>query len=361
MIVGPTNALARAAVRRLRSGIVPVWEIERLSVAYTSVKRNTNAGLCALRDRSVSKPLFVRGEWGAGKTHLLTHIRAAALLAGIASAKVDLNARSAALNYPQRFYPVIAKTLRAGDDIGLKAILTFALRDRAKRTYLQRGHDFLDLQWPISCLLQDIDEGGFSDLSDHWAWTVLLGGDICSSDYAYRRRQTTDRLGALGQVMRSIGLGGLVLLFDEAETIDQLWNIRSRLSAYDVLGRLCQMTCAWCVFGVTERFDKTIQSDLSRGILDSGSVSENAKWFLQSWNTDRFSETRPPAMDLRTAKQLAHAVENLYETGYAPPANGVADHCLEEWSRNPARNPRRLIRLLVHRFDLARGMPDRPT
>lgn len=354
------NALARSAVRRLRSGIVPDWELERLSVAYGSIQEEVEGGLAALQKGQARGPLFVRGEWGTGKTHLLTYMRTAASRASIASAWVDLNARSTALNYPQRFYPVMAETLKAGNDLGLKAILSEVLRDPVRRDVLKQRKDLHLLWWTIRRLLQDTEQSGFADLAGHWAWTYLLGGDISSMDYAYKRREAVSRFELLAVIMRAIGLGGLVLLFDEAETIDQLWNVRSRLSAYSVLGQLCQMQFVWCVFGVTERFDRTIQLDLSRDLQNWNITGENAKWFLQSWEKNRFASTVPPSLNSRSAKELARAVEDIYEAGYPDLAKGVADRCVDEWSRNPSRNPRRLIRLIIHRLDLARPLRIQP-
>jgi hypothetical protein len=345
--------LARAAIRRLRSGIVPDWAIARLSVAYGSIRHDIVAGLTCVKEGKVASPLFVRGEWGTGKTHFLTYVRTAASAASIASAWVDLNARSAALNYPQRFYPIVAETMRAGGDLGIKAIIAPALRDAARRALLKERRGWHSHWWTIGSLLEATEESGFADVWDHWAWTYLLGADIASSTYTYKRQEAASRFGALAEMMRAVGLGGLVLLFDEAETIDQLWNIRSRVSAYSVLGRLCRMPLIWCIFGVTERFDRRIKNDIEQGV--DHLVDDNAQWFLESWAKNRFAVINPPSMDLRSASQLAETVETIYDAAYSAVAKGVAARCVEEWARNPSRNPRRLIRLIVHHLDLARG------
>jgi hypothetical protein len=115
------------------------------------------------------------------------------------------------------------------------------------------------------------------------------------------------------------------------------------------------MPLVWCIFGVTERFDKALKNDIERGVHHL--ADEDAQWFLESWDKKQFKIVNPPAMDLRSARQLAAAVEDIYGEAYLKVAKGVATGCVEEWARNPSRNPRRLIRLIVHRLDIDRGMP----
>jgi hypothetical protein len=209
--VSSDRLLARAAIRRLRSGIVPDWEIARLSVAYAPIRGDIDGALGTIKEGKTPNPLFVRGEWGTGKTHFLTYVRAAASAASIASACVDLNARSAALNYPQRFYPVAAETLKAGGELGLKAVIASVLRDAARRALLREQRGWNSHWWTIRSLLDATEQSGFADVWDHWVWTYLLGADIASSDYTYKRREAASRFGALAEMMRASGLGGLVV------------------------------------------------------------------------------------------------------------------------------------------------------
>ena len=113
----------QATIRRLRNGVVPAWEVGRLSVGYNNAKSTMNLSLSALDLPGQLSPLFVRGEWGTGKTHFLSYVRSAASDLSIASASVDLNARDAALNYPQRFLRSIAESMRVLECDGIKSIL----------------------------------------------------------------------------------------------------------------------------------------------------------------------------------------------------------------------------------------------
>ncbi|MBK7080423.1 MAG: DUF2791 family P-loop domain-containing protein [Betaproteobacteria bacterium] len=124
---------ARAVIRRLRAGIVPAAEIERLSIGYRGVQAAVAEHLVVLTEGKRPPAIFVRGEWGTGKTHLLTYITKATAAHGLASSKIDLNARSAPLGHPQRFYTQLMSNLATAGERGLRQILTSALKDPAKR------------------------------------------------------------------------------------------------------------------------------------------------------------------------------------------------------------------------------------
>jgi hypothetical protein len=354
------NDQARASIRRLRTGVVPIWELDRLSVGYATPRALVASAFENLAEARATPPAFVRGEWGSGKTHFLSFVRSGAASWGVPCAKVDLNARSLPLNYPQRFYAIIAASLRFESLTGLQSVLTLFLRDVTSRGQLQafaerpEAGDFAGpLRW--LCYRVEHDDG---DLENEWLWRTLLGADIVSMDYSYKRREALGRITALGRLFEALGLGGLVLLFDETETIDQLWNVRSRASAYSVLARLCQLPSVWCVFGITDRFRQAVEQDLARGVMSMAFATDDARWFLRAWNQERFHVIDPPQVDAAKARELAYLVANLYASAYsgAPVTRELVDSCVREWKGNPGRNPRRLIRLVIHRMDLHRPL-----
>jgi hypothetical protein len=155
---------------------------------------------------------------------------------------------------------------------------------------------------------------------------------------------------------RRLGFSGVVATFDEAETIDQLWNIRSRLVAYDVLGRLCSMRSFWPVFGITDRFVRVIDSDLKRYGTDAQIASDYAGRFLKLWSVKGYDVLEPPKIGTTEGHELVDKVVRVYAKAHSlGGVDGVAKRCLDEWIRSPSRNPRGLIRLTVHRLDLCRS------
>lgn len=353
--------LARAAIRRLRTGLVPYWELERLSVGYGKIKQTVNEGFDSLLGGGTAQPLFIRGEWGTGKTHFLSYVRGVAKSRDFPSARVDLNARSAALNHPQRFYSAIAESICTAEHEGLRAICSELLYDADTRnrvkTFANSGQAG-DLRGPLHVLATRYERGEHLEAMDDSAWATLYGVDLSWADYTYKREQATARIGSLGQLFAAAGMDGLVIVFDEAETIDQLWNVRSRMSAYGVLGQVCRLDAVWPIFGITERFDRTIADDLNRGALEYDFTTESASWFLKAWQCDRFTVLEPPSVDARSARALASAVAKLYESAYSDLRSDdrVIERCVDEWLKNPGRNPRRLVRLLIHRMDARRRL-----
>jgi hypothetical protein len=351
----------RAAIRRLRAGVVPPWELERLSVGYDSIRSTINAALGALKQRKQPEPLFVRGEWGTGKTHCLSVIRASADHELIPNATVDLNGRSGALNYPQRFYGNLVETLRLQTRLGLRSVLLAVLQNEAKRSGLASFANSSaagSLAAPLRSLIAKHESGEALMADEDRAWFSLTGGDIAWADYAYKRTEALSRIAVLARLCVAVGLGGLVVVFDEAETIEQLWDIRSRRGAYNVLGHLCRCQGLWAVFSITHRFERVIASDLAAGILNDGGIGSEGAWFLSAWSRRELPKVSPPSVDPTNAYDLAQRVSALYSSAYpkAPADKELVVRCVKEWTNNPTQNPRRLIRVLVHRLDAARAL-----
>lgn len=353
------NDLARAAIRRLRTGVVPNWELANLSIGYDPVKRIVEQSLSELKRERKSTPLFARGEWGTGKTHFLSYAGTVAAEKWFASARIDLNARGVALSHPQRFLPIIADSIHAGAHFGVHDLIPrlISITEVRERMYEFSATVEADVSWAIRTLCDEFQDCGALGLANHVAWAILRGTDLNWSDDAAKREKALVRIAILARMFQAIGLKGLVLILDEAETIDQLWNIRSRLSAYHVLGRLFEMESLWCVLGSTFRFDRTIRSDIDSNVLSNAIMTPAAGSFLQGWRREQYKIVEPPRITRNGAHELANTITSLYQNAYSYVADGsLHERCIDEWMRNPARNPRRLIRLLVHRLDVGRKL-----
>lgn len=349
---------ARASIRRLRSGVVPIDDLDALSVGYDDVRAMVEDSFTALRLKGRCAPLFVRGEWGTGKSHLLEFIRGAAIGHGIAHVRVDLNARGAPLNYPQRFYPWIVESICLKQARGLRTIVEDAFAHRERRDGLLR-YAWAAESGPLGAALRSIvlasREIGDEVLVDHPAWDVVLGADLAPFDH--KRTKTLERLAAVARLLRSVGGAGLVIVLDEAETIDQLWNRLSRLGAFETLGAICKMDAAWAVFGVTARFERSVNRDLDHGLLRYA-PTEHATSFLRAWRDGAFRQFQPPAMTDAHADSLATRVIEAYSAAYPTGAEHSASglEALRTWKANPGRNPRRLIRCIIDALDSRRQL-----
>lgn len=351
---------ARAAIRRLRAGIVPLWALERLSVGYDGVRTLVDRSLEQTLSGKRVDPLFVSGEWGVGKTHLLSFIRASARQLGVPCALVTLDATLMSLNYPQRLYAAVAERVALEGYTGLRAILMQLLMDPKLRDELKK---FARLEIPyefsssIAVLCAAAARGESAVLDAEYAWTVPLGLDLRWADYSYKRKPALSRLATLAKMFNNLGLGGIVLLLDEAETIDQLWNIRSRLAAYTTLGGICRTEGLWTILGVTDRFDRTIRSDCDRVPELSFSVDIDAASFLSHWKRRQFQLLSPPGIDGSHAERVVRNVATLYAEAHGIKVdNAIIETVSALWCASASRNPRRLMRAAVDAMDRKRSL-----
>jgi len=339
--------------------------MEFLSVGYERMRDLILEKSVQLGEENRTVPLLVRGEWGTGKSHLAEYVRAMAADLGVATAIVDLNARGQALNYPQRFYPALIESCRLDRSVsGLQQIISQRLSTVDGRRAL--------LEYASTCegeLAQSIEwlcrEHGPEDglaLSEHPAWTKLLGGDIAWAPYAYKRHRTLRRIGELVELLRALGGRGLILVLDEVETIDQLWNRRSRMTAYSTLGALCSMDHVWCVLAVTARFDAIVAADFAWSLISRSGHTSEAAWFLGALKRGEFQSVVPPTIDIEGAQDLAERLRRLYENAYGLSSSSVDTLAatIGAWSRDPRRNARTLIRAVVNELDLRRPLPKCP-
>lgn len=347
---------ARAILRSLRAGIVPGSILEELSVGHDGFKKLIEKRTYDLRRGSDARPLFILGEWGTGKTHLLSLACRIAERQTLASALVSLNARSMALSRPQLIYPAIARNLRVnGRTVGLLELLAEVTSDRVATekviSFTRRGlgdRAFLSAL-ATACRMES------GKTADGWdedrTRSVLLGGDVAWSDYSYKREIAIQRIRTLTELLYTLGFGGLLLALDEVETFTQLYGAPSRRVALETLGSLLSVPRLLCVLGITERFGSMISEDLERGALDDrmGAVAA----FVGDWQRRNFDIAPTPSIGPSDARKVADRIAKLHSEAYGSTAeSGFSQRVVLEWSRNPFRNFRRLIRLSVHALDI---------
>ena len=106
--------LERAAIRSPShwSG-GPYWELERLSVGYGKVKQTIDQALSAVTEGYASGVAVCERRVG-DREESPPFIYARGALPSFPCARVDLNARSTPLNYPQRFSSLLPKRVLEG-------------------------------------------------------------------------------------------------------------------------------------------------------------------------------------------------------------------------------------------------------
>lgn len=350
---------ARAALRVLRAGSVPDLDIQELTVGASDLIDSVLASLSTLEKKS-PQPLFLNGEWGSGKTHSIRLVRALALERGYATMEAVMNARTCPPNYPQRMMPLMAHNIAFGEERGIRSVIGSLLSDEEKAGSALASigdKSQSDIAQAASTLRALSNRGETALVGTSAAWRVLTGTDIAHSDYGYRRAKALLRLHWTTAFVQAAGARGTVLLFDELETIDQLWNRRSRAVAYEALGCFLDAPGTWCVFGVTERFLRLVREDAHSDLY--WQASTGGRRFLKMWREGGAELIAPPEIADQEALKLAGVVERMYREVYPETGECSADvgYAVTDWSRNAARNPRRLIRAIIDACDRARPLP----
>lgn len=207
---------ARQLIEAFRLGIVPYRHARDFTFGRQREVDQLRKWL-----RAPSKgTLRVVGEYGTGKSHLLGYARGRALQDGFAVASVDMDPNENPFHKPKRIYGRLVRSFRY--------ISRVDNRERGFRQFLQEalGAGFLDDHCYFSRLTQP-DE-------DLWNWIEAreaaprpaptfdanYGRYLSLFDYSTAANIYCYLISALGWAARqALGLNGLLLLFNEAETV----------------------------------------------------------------------------------------------------------------------------------------------
>jgi hypothetical protein len=340
----------RAVVRRLRRGVVAASHIASLSVGLERQTVEIQKQLRLLRSGS-AQACFIEGEWGTGKSHLLTLIGQLSINEGTAVAYLNLNGQNAAINHPQRFYHLIAARVKIAQSAsGMSELIQHIYNNQLLRAKLVQWAMINDRTSELAWAIRHLVSG--KSVGDSVAFSIAVGSDLSWADYGYKKEKAIKRIADLGHCLWYCGLLGLVLELDELETLDQLWNSRSRKGAYEVLGRLIQMKHVLPVFAVTARFRLLVDQDFV-SVPDLGA---SASEFMNGWRRRQYTLLRSSDFSEESALTLAGRVDDLYSQAYGTSTlRGTLPQVVSDWSRMPTRSPRTLVRRVIHHLDVARN------
>jgi hypothetical protein len=341
-----TIASDRKAIRSLRVGVVPSSHVLDLTVGASSLCTELDQEIDAFRSGQ-QRSYVVSGEWGSGKSNLLSYIKEYCLRNNIAVAYINLNGRSSAINHPQRFYHRIMADVRLPGLEGRGVInLLGTINRSSKEGVLAKWAAANAHRSEMARALT-----AFLDGNRQWALQVILGADLTWADYPYLKEKAISRIEDFGECLRSLGYDGFMVQYDELETVVQLWNIVSRQSAYRILHRLSGLKNVWSGFATTERLNQQLTHDKrSSKLKDVEAYKFISKYFT-------FPTLNPPVIDGQLGKELLWKVEGLYRRVYPMPQDAQLQHVMERWMRTPFRNPRRLIRQAIYHLDIQRAVP----
>jgi hypothetical protein len=201
--------------------------------------------------------MLVIGDYGHGKTHVLTLFRELAHACNFASCHLSIDGAASALNHPQRFLPGLLSTLCVPGRpvLGYEDLLHSVLSeiDRARRIravvrrHLPTSREVdLEVRANLDRLITLLQVQG-PETADEVRMCLRRISVHLSGQTISHRSATPDvrslayaLLQVVCDVIRDAGLRGFAMVIDEAESIyTKLPNARSRQGATRVLAALC--------------------------------------------------------------------------------------------------------------------------
>ncbi len=222
-------------IEAFRLGIVPHQDVEVFTFGREREVQLVEAALARLAERR-GDVYMIEGEYGAGKTHLLEYLHHRALSKGMAVSLVQFDPVEVTPHRPKRVYRELVRNLRFiqdGREQGFRELL------RAAVNLDMSDHVFFG---PVLRKLKRLDPAG---AESEVFWQFIEGES--TKEYAVEMRTPYRVRGAQGIpalydfstaadfycniisglsfIAREVGLVGLVLLIDEAETVTRLWDV----------------------------------------------------------------------------------------------------------------------------------------
>lgn len=270
----------RRAVERLRDGLFDPVAVNCLTVESNHIGNAFSKGLKAVEKGSADS-LCICGSYGQGKSHTLTYLNQSALSQGYATSVVQLDLREVPFYQFSIIYQSIMEKLTLPD--GRK--FGQAWKEWADTNSLEclesMPHRFKMILTAMLCKNKRLTPKE-STLKKHqtyrpkefgyWLEQALMGYDlplahlkaVCKYREVenYRKQSLLIRgndayfqmVQSLGKVLKEMGYNGLLLFFDEAESITQ-GRLNHRVKSYQLLDQFFEAkSFVFPIFAFTDDF-----------------------------------------------------------------------------------------------------------
>jgi len=247
------KGLAQSFIDALRYGTSPIRGATLLAVGRHNILKEIQQELNKV-SRGESALRVISGDWGTGKSLTLRILQEYAFQQKFATSFVTLTPRECPLYDLRTVYQHIVKNIRTEDCFDHPA-LEWILKGWADsiRKYYSYGTtgklpwSLLKISRPFKQALiiyfDAMNRNNYILAEKVLSW---MYGDMGSSLEARQSNlpdvitsgNALEMLGDLNRMIRELGLGGLVILFDEAETIPSIYGTTRLIEAFQNLNRL---------------------------------------------------------------------------------------------------------------------------
>lgn len=277
----------RRAVERLRDGLFDPVAVECLTMEKNRIEDVFSKGLRTL-EKGKANPLCICGSYGQGKSHTLAYLNQLTLSQGYATSSIQIDIREVPFHRFSIIYRSIMEKLSLPD--GKK--FAQAWRERADKDALEflgvMPHRFKMILTSMLYKTKQLTPKEMS-LKKHqtyqpkeygyWLDKALKGDDVpverLKSVCKYREIEGYQEhslicrgndsyfqmVQSLGRVLQEMGYKGLLLLFDEAESITQ-GHLGQRVKSYHLLDQFFQTKgFVFPLFAFTDDFFDKVRSE----------------------------------------------------------------------------------------------------
>ncbi|MBA7558693.1 RNA polymerase sigma factor RpoD [subsurface metagenome] len=366
-----TQSQARQAFRYLKRGICPPENINFFTVGLANKLNSIRGALESIRSGAIKgKSYFLEAPYGYGKSHVMKAIESIALEQGFAVIQVTNDGYVRAFNHPTRYIHHLYESLSVPglSTRGLGDVVSHLLRG-PQRNNLLHWANTPSVQWGIGYQIRQI--ANISDSAASFYYKYLINSrDIQRRSGTYYYHLLYERLKTLADLCRAIGLNGLVILFDEIESIPTLLrNILSRLRSYEILGKLSDSRefpyCCFC-FAVTPDFgwkienrDYPNQYHHYKGYY--GGYYRDGCEFMEAWVKNKPNLLQIQKISTADNRNLCHKLRGLHEYAYSWSANGRVSSAFIEYYIDEAERhsllERGIVRSFVNILDICQQHP----
>lgn len=274
----------RRAVERLRDGLFDPVAVERLTVEKDRIENVFSKGLKAL-EKEKSDHLCICGSYGQGKSHTLNYLNQTALSQGYATSSIQLDSRGVPFHQFSTVYRSIMKELSLPDGKNFasawKNYADLELLDTMPHRFRMTLTAMLckNKQLTSKEILLKKHQAYRPKEYGYWLDKVLMGYDIPAAHLksvckyreveGYQEQSLICRgnepyfqmVQSLGRVLKEMGYKGLLLFFDEAESIAQ-GRLGHRVKSYHLLDLFFQTKShVFPVFAFTDDFFDKVKDD----------------------------------------------------------------------------------------------------
>jgi len=353
-------------LRYLKRGICPHKNINFFTVGLDSEINLIRNTLESIRSGAIiGKSYFLEAPYGYGKSYLLKVVESLALEQKFAVTQVTHDGYDRAFNHPPRYIHHLFENLSIPglSTRGLGNVIPHLLRG-SQRNSLLCWANTPRVRWGIGYYVRQTANTSDSADSSHLRYFINC--------HDIQRRGTSyyhllyEKLKTLVELCRAIDLSGLVVLFDEVESVATLLrNILSRLRSYEILGKLCDSRefpyCCFC-FAVTPDFGRRIENwDYQYEYRYHEDYYPAGCKFMEAWVGRKPNLLQIAKISTADNVDLCHKLKGLHEYAYSWSADdrissGFIKSYIDEAERHSLLE-RDIVRSFVNILDICQQHP----